>query len=59
MTKIESLENMAKTILVYEPKVLGTDEYNALIAKSETDEEIELHTAVYNHLLKNFVRNSF
>ena len=52
MTRIESLENMAKTILADESKVLGTDEYNTLIAKAETEEEIELYTAIYNHLLK-------
>ncbi len=52
MTKIESLENMAKTILADESKVLGADEYNTLIAKAETEEEIELYTAIYNHLLK-------
>ena len=52
MTKIESLENMAKTILADASKVLGTDEYNTLIAKAETEEEIELYTAIYNYLLK-------
>lgn len=52
MTKIESLENMARTIFADESKVLGTDEYNTLIAKAETEEEIELYTAIYNHLLK-------
>lgn len=29
-----------------------TDEYNILIAKSETKEEIEFYTAIYNYLLK-------
>ena len=43
---------MAKTILADESKVLGTDEYNTLIAKAETEEEVELYTAIYNHLLK-------
>ena len=52
MTRIETVENMVKTILSDESKVLGTDEYNALIAKAETEEEIELYTAIYNHLLK-------
>ena len=52
MTRIETVENMAKTILADESKVLGTDEYNALIAKAETEEEIGLYTAIYNHLLK-------
>jgi len=52
MTRIETVENMVKTILGDESKVLGTDEYNTLIAKAETEEEIELYTAIYNHLLK-------
>ncbi len=52
MTRIETVENMVKTILSDESKVLGTDEYNILIAKAETQEEIELYTAIYNHLLK-------
>lgn len=52
MTRIETVENMVKTILSDESKVLGTDEYNILISKAETQEEIELYTAIYNHLLK-------
>ena len=36
MSIIEAVENMVKTILSDESKVLGTDEYNTLIAKSET-----------------------
>ena len=40
MTRIETVENMVKTILSDESKVLGTDEYNNLIAKAETKEEI-------------------
>ena len=52
MTRIETVENMVKTILSDESKVLRTDEYNILISKAETQEEIELYTAIYNHLLK-------
>ena len=52
MTRIETVENMVKTILSDESKVLGTDEYNTLIAKSETKEERELYTVIYNYLLK-------
>lgn len=52
MTRIETVENMVKTILGDESKVLGTDEYNILIAKSETKEERDLYTAIYNYLLK-------
>ena len=42
MTKIETIENMARTILADESKVLGTDEYNILIANSKSEEEREL-----------------
>ena len=52
MTRIETVENMVKTILSDESKVLGTDEYNTLIAKAETKEEIEFYTVIYNYLLK-------
>lgn len=52
MTIIEAVENMVKTILRDESKVLGTDEYNVLVAKAETKEEIEFYTAIYNYLLK-------
>ena len=52
MTKIETVENMARTILADESKVLGTDEYNILIANSKSEEERELYTELYNYFLK-------
>lgn len=52
MTKIETVENMARTILADESKVLGTDEYNILISNSKSEEERELYTELYNYFLK-------
>jgi len=52
MTRIETVENMVKTILADESKVLGIDEYNTLMAKAEDEEEIEFYTTIYNYLLK-------
>ena len=52
MTKIETIENMARTILADESKVLGTDEYNILISNSKSEEERELYTELYNYFLK-------
>ena len=57
MTRIETVENMVKTILSDESKVLGTDEYNTLIAKSETKEERDFYTAIYNYLLKKAMKD--
>ncbi len=52
MTKIESIENMVKTIFADDAKILDTNEYNELIARSDTQEERDLYTTIYNYLLK-------
>ena len=52
MTRIEAIRQMAQIILNNDDKVLGTDEYNELVAQAESREEIDLYTELYNYLLK-------
>ncbi len=52
MTRIEAIEQMAKAVLDNEDKVIGTDEYNQLLAQAKTEEERELYTELYNYLLQ-------
>ncbi len=49
MTKIDSVEKMAKTIL--DSGILSADEFNALADKAKSQEEIELYVQIYNYLL--------
>ena len=52
MSRIETLELLAKTLLDNKDKVISTDEYNELVAKAKSSEEAELYTELYNYLLK-------
>lgn len=49
MTKIDSVEKIAKTIL--DNGILSADEFNALADKAKSQEEIELYAQIYNYLL--------
>ena len=52
MQKIESIENMAKTILSDKSHIISPDELNSLLSLAESDIEKELYIELYNFFLR-------
>ncbi len=51
MTKLELLEQTAKTLLTSDSKIISANEYNTLMANASTQAEKDFYSELYNYFL--------
>lgn len=51
MTRIETIEMAAKTLVGGEEKIIGTNELQTLVEAAHSEDERDFYIAIYNYLL--------